>query len=103
MVNAKKYLAKKKEMGRGFVGFITSFASMNTTPSYSKRVKSMKKNKELYGLVCMMIEHYELPLYHPAFHHDIKRKLLQYAHREGLLEFVQGYVDRAKTTLEDLL
>mgnify|MGYP001612950173 CR=1 FL=1 len=54
---------------------------------------------KLHELACMIIEHYELPYYHPALHHDVKRMLLQYAHKEGLLEFVQGYVTRA--TLEE--
>ena len=59
--------------------------------------------KALHEMACMMIEHYELPLYHPVYRQDVKHKLLQYAHKEGLLEFVQGYVARANQTLDNVV
>ena len=60
-------------------------------------------NKALHEPACMLIEHYELLLYHPALHRAIKHQLLSYACKEGLLEFVQGYVTRAKMTLEEVV
>ena len=59
--------------------------------------------KALHELACLLIEHYEMPMYHPALRHNVKHQLLQYAHREGLLEFVQGYINRAKRTLEEVV
>ena len=44
--------------------------------------------KALHELACLLIEQHQL---------------LQYAHREGLLEFVQGYINRAKRTLEEVV
>lgn len=53
-------------------------------------------NRASYHFLDLLIKHYELPLYHPAHHERVRRQLIDYAHKVGVLEMIAGYYKRFK-------